>query len=173
MGLVWKMKAVSNSGPILHIREIDSLKVFKIFKAVYIPEEVYDEVSKNKPTKDAVKKLKNMEVLTLNSKYKDMAKMFSEEFYLDLGETEAIALAMQEKINLFVTDDLEARTIAKKYDIEVHGSVGILLRAFKEKVLTKQEAIKKVHALYEKSSLFITKDLINHIIKEIKKIKIK
>ena len=162
------MKAVSNTGPILHLLEIDLTKALKIFKSIYIPNEVYEELSK-KQLKDKLKKIKKIKVLKLNSKFKDTSKLFCEQNFIDLGEAEAISLALQEKIKLFLTDDLEARNIAKEYNLEAHGTIGILLRAFKEKVIDKKTAIKGVRELYEKSFLFITKDLVDYIINEINK----
>ena len=169
MGTSWKMKAVADSGPIIHLAEIDCLKALKIFKTIIIPEEVLNELSKKK--ENHLNKLKNIKSIQLQAEYKDNAKIFSEEYELHLGEAEAIALAIQEKINLFLTDDLEARTTAKEYHLEVHGTVGIILRAFKENVLTKEETIKKVNELHKNSSLFITKDLIDYIQREIHKVK--
>lgn len=159
------MNAISNTGPILHLLEIDMIKSLKIFKAVYIPDEVHEELRKNK-----IKLTKNIKVLKLHSKFKDIAQLLGGQYFIDLGEAEAISLAIQEKINLFLTDDLEARVVAKEYDLEVHGTVGILLMAFKKKIIDRKTTIRKVKGLYEKSSLFITKDLVNYIINEINKI---
>lgn len=164
MGLK-EMKAVSNTGPILHLIEIDLIKALKIFKVIYIPDEVYEELKKKKINK----LIKNIKVLKLNPKFKDTSKLFCEQHFIDLGESEAISLALQERIKLFLTDDLEARGVAREYNLEAHGTIGILLRAFKEKIINKKITIKKIRELYEKSSLFITKDLVNYIISEINK----
>src|SRR3989344_1558754 len=147
MGLK-EMKAVSNTGPILHLLEIDFIKALKIFKIIYIPNEVYEELSK-KQLKKPLNKIKNIKILKLNSRFKDTSKLFCEQYFIDLGEAEAVSLALQEKINLFLTDDLEARGVAKEYDLETHGTIGILLRAFKEKIINKEITIKKVKELYE------------------------
>jgi len=72
-----------------------------------------------------------------------------------------------EDISLFFTDDLDARFVALSLGLTVHGSVGILLRAFRKKMLTKEGVISKVRMLETQSSLFITRDLIIFIIKEI------
>ena len=89
-------------------------------------------------------------------------------YELDLGEVAAIALARQEGILLFLTDDLDARLVASSLGLTVHGSVGILLRAFRENILAKDEVISKVIMLETQSSLYITRDLINYVIREIK-----
>jgi len=76
-------------------------------------------------------------------------------------------LALQEKADYFLTDDLDARTVANVHGVEAHGTVGIILRAFREKIISKEKAIEKLNGLYAISSLFITKDLIDHIVKSI------
>ena len=66
---------------------------------------------------------------------------------------------------------MEARIVAKEYNLEVHGTVGIILRAFRERKIDKAMAIEKVRELKSKSSLFITQDLIEEIITSIKEFK--
>lgn len=160
--------AVSNTGPILHLHEIELIKSLNIFEGVYLPEEVNNELIKNKIY---ITKIKKIKVVKLEKSSKDKAKLFSEQYSLDLGEAESISLCFQNNVNLFLTDDLDARTVARNYNLEVHGTIGVILRAFKEDVIDKQEAVNKILELYTKSSLFITKDIVSYILSEIKKYK--
>lgn len=157
-------KAASNTGPLLHLKEIELLKTLHVFKELYIPEEVKNELKRNN-----VNIPSHIKVIALYPKSKDVSQILINEFSLDLGEAEAIALSLQEKIKYFLTDDLDARSAASNYNIEVHGTIGIILRAFREGIIDKKTSIEKIHELYTKSSLFITKDLINEIIRAINK----
>lgn len=155
-------KVVSNTGPILHLCEINLFKALNIFSNILIPHEVENELRKNKivfPSK--------IKVVALGSEFKDKAKIFVNQYDLDLGEAEAIALVLQEKADYFLTDDLDARQVAGNYNIEVHGTIGIILRSFREKVVSQEIAIERVMELKTKSSLFITQDLIDEVIKAI------
>jgi len=78
---------------------------------------------------------------------------------------------MQEKADYFLTDGLDARTVAVKYNLQVHGTIGIILRAFRERIIDKKTAIEKVNELYAKSSLFITKDLVDNVVRAIEEFK--
>ena len=98
-------------------------------------------------------------------------KIFANGYLLDLGEAQAIALCIQEKANYFLTDDLEARRVAKRFKLEVHGTIGIILRTFRKKILTKKEAVEKIRELQTKSSLFITSNLIERALSEIENFK--
>jgi len=55
-----------------------------------------------------------------------------------LGEAQAIAPALQLKADYFLTDDLDARTVSTIHSIEAHGTAGIILRAFREKIIDKK-----------------------------------
>ena len=154
--------AVSDTGPIIHLSEINLLNALKIFHNVYIPSEVKKELIKNK-----IKIPSFLRSLKLNGKFKEVSAILTNKFSLDLGESQAIALALQEKINYFLTDDLEAREIAKTYNLEARGTVGIISRSFRDKIIDKKTAIEKIKELHIKSSLFITKELVSEIIKTI------
>ncbi|MEK6915416.1 MAG: DUF3368 domain-containing protein [Nanoarchaeota archaeon] len=155
-------RVVSNTGPIIHLTEISLINSLNLFSIILTSKEVAEELSKHK-----ISIPKRIKIKELTSYSKDSTKLFMENYNLDIGESTAIALALQEKINCFITDDLDARNVAKNYYLEVHGTVGIILRAFREKIIDKKTAINKVNELYNKSSLFITKDLVNSVIKSI------
>jgi len=154
------LSAVSDSGPIIHLSEIDAAKAFNIFKELVIPNEVSRE------TKNF--RIPSIRIMQLNQKHKDITKFLAVSYNLDLGEAEAISLCMQENIKILFTDDLEARTIAKYYKLEVHGTIGILVKSFRAGIFTEKEVIAKLELLRIKSSLFLTKDLLNWSIKQIK-----
>jgi len=159
-------KAVSDTGPIIHLNEIDLIKVLDIFSRVVIPEEVERELKNSK-----ILISRNIKVIKLSPEFKDKIKVLTNQDNLDLGEAFAIVLAMQEKTDYFLTDDLDARNVAVKYNLEVHGTIGIILRAFREKIIDKNTAIQKVNELHTKSSLFITKDLVESVLRAIEEFK--
>jgi predicted nucleic acid-binding protein len=89
---------------------------------------------------------------------------------LDYPELEAIYLTKKLNVGILLTDDLDAREAAKSIGIEVHGSVGIITRAFKEKLLNLENTEKALIDLYEKSKLFISRKIIETAINEIKNV---
>ncbi|MBI2144954.1 hypothetical protein HYU18_01390 [Candidatus Woesearchaeota archaeon] len=153
--------AVADAGPLIHLSEISAVAAFDVFTEVRIPLEVERE------TRMRFNKIRNVKIRTLQASAKDLTKIVASRYGIDMGEAAAIALAVQEKITLFLTDDLSARDVAKIYDLEPHGTLGILLRAFREGFFSKEEALNKVRLLYEGSTLFVTKDLISWISKQI------
>ena len=160
-------KAVFDTGPFIHLNEIESLHVLKLFKSIVIVDEVFNELNKNAALHTKIKNLRNIKLLRLNPKNKDISGLMAGKYNINLAESSSISLAMQERADVFITDDLDARTTAKNLNMEVHGTVGVLVRAFREGFISKETAVIKIKELYEKSSLFITKDVVNWAIKEI------
>ena len=161
-------KAVFDTGPFIHLNEIDLLRILKLFKSIMVVDEVFNELNKNADLHTKIKNARNIKLLQLKPQSKDMSKLLVEKYNIGLAESSSISLSMQEKADVFITDDLEARTTAKNFGLEVHGTVGVIVRAFREGIIPKDMAISKIRELYEKSSLFITKDLADFAVKEIR-----
>ncbi len=68
---------------------------------------------------------------------------------------------------LHLHESLEARKVATAFGLEAHGTLGLLLRAFREGELNHQEALQATDTLFRTSSLFVTSDLLLWIKREI------
>jgi len=158
--------AVFDTGPIIHLEEIDGLFLLALFKEIGITSMVVEELNNSKKI---LNKYKNIKVEKLDSKHRSFSEYLIAKFNLDLGEATSIALCKQEKIKLFFTDDLEARDTADFLGFEAHGTLAIVLRAFREQLLSKKQATEIMHTLSNKSSLFLTNDLLRYAINEIEK----
>jgi len=71
---------------------------------------------------------------------------------VDAGEAEAIALASEKGCRL-ITDDKQARSVAKSLGVPVIGTVGVLVRAKQSGVIV---ALKPVLEDLERNSFFIS-----------------
>src|SRR3989344_2853024 len=87
--------------------------------------------------------------------------------FIHIGESTGIALCKQERIELFFTDDLDARDTARHLGFDAHGTIAVLVRAFREKILTKNETVDALDRLHKQSSLFVTKEIVYTVVKEI------
>ncbi|HUO10471.1 MAG TPA: DUF3368 domain-containing protein [Phycisphaerae bacterium] len=59
----------------------------------------------------------------------DAARVLELRKQLDVGEAEAVALAMELKADYLLVDELEGRAVARAMGIEVTGVIGVLGRA--------------------------------------------
>ncbi len=60
---------------------------------------------------------------------------------LGKGESESIALAMEQGDKLLVIDDLKARRVASQFNIQYTGSLGIILQAKESGVITEVKPV--------------------------------
>ena len=67
---------------------------------------------------------------------------------LDEGELEALTLCDRLKVRTFLTDDLDARDAGKQLGFEVHGSVGVIARAYREGLNDLERAKRALGDLY-------------------------
>lgn len=161
-------EGVFDAEPFIHLKEINKLNLTKLFKKILTTKEILEEC---KNILRELDKLKNIKSKELEPKNKDFAKYLLEKYDLDLGETTGIALCKQENIKLFFTDDLEAREVANMLGFEAHGTLAIILRSYKKNLLNIKEAESSIERLYNNSSLFFTKDLMDWTLKEIRNFK--
>jgi predicted nucleic acid-binding protein len=96
-----------------------------------------------------------VEVLPLESSFTEDALGWLQAGLLDLGESEALALASQIRADWFLTDDAAARMIAQQQGFEVHGSLGVVLWAAVEGHLD-QESAEEALAALSRSSLWLS-----------------
>lgn len=132
---------ISNSSPLILLAKINKLELLgKLYKKITIPYEVYNEVvikGKNERYSDAslIENYINeiIFVKNINSEYKkELEKL---KGILGSGESETIVLCLQEKAKLLLIDNLEPRKIAQLKGIKCRSTPGILLEAFKSKII--------------------------------------
>jgi predicted nucleic acid-binding protein len=66
----------------------------------------------------------------------DVPTKLISEARLDVGEAEALALAIKLKASAILLDEAAARTVAKELGIQVIGTLGLLQRAKQEGLVT-------------------------------------
>jgi len=154
-------RAVSDTGPILHLHEINKAQLLGLFSRVIISNIVKEELTKY----NIMTLSKNIEIAPIN---KDQTALISQKYSLELGESSVIWLCKSLNIPLLLTDDLDAREGAESLGIRPVGTIGIILRGYREKIISQEETILLLQNLHQNSSLFITSELISLAISELK-----
>lgn len=146
-------RIVCDTGPLLHLREAASLELLESTGAVSVPPAVYFELVNHDPfwenTKPEWVRLEEIEPDHLVHSLR-----WRQAGLLDIGEAEALALALQIRADWFLTDDAAARLIAQQQGFEVHGSLGVILWGARTGLLRRAEAEKSLESL-SSSSLWI------------------
>ena len=148
-------KAVLDTGPIIHLNQIQSLDLVNIFEEVLVTETVLEELAEYQiPGK--------LEEINYQKTAADQ-----KSYNLDPGESTALETARQENAVL-ITDDLEARKKAKELGIETHGSIGVIAVNQQKEKITLEQAKMKMRQLQKESTLFTTNQIIEQAIKKLK-----
>lgn len=151
-------KAVIDSGPIIHLSEIGYFDLLKIVEKIYTPKAVENEINvKNAPGKNELAEAEWIIIKDLSKKDKEKAQLISKGFGIEQTDSEAILLALNMDVKLIFSDDLNTREVAELHGLEVHGTAGILARAYREGLLGYEEVKNAVDKLYKESSLYISK----------------
>ena len=132
---------VSDSTALIVLFDLDRVELLEnLFEVVYITPTVFEEISVKYPV--ALPSFMRVE------KLKDDELFNSLRILLDLGESEAIALA-KEKNLLIIIDEKRGRKIARGLGLKVIGLLGVVYLNVKKGFLTKREAVSFVENAIE------------------------
>jgi predicted nucleic acid-binding protein len=130
---------VSNTGPLMHLSQAQSLDLLRLLGAIHTPPAVATEAARHisawAPAPPAW-----INITSLQPAHASQAQAWEKAGLLDWGEAEALALTRQLNADWFLTDDTAARVLAASLGIEVHGSLGIVLWAAATGHLNRSEA---------------------------------
>ncbi|WP_297453034.1 DUF3368 domain-containing protein [Persephonella sp.] len=127
-------KVVSNTTPILSFIKLNRLDILRnIYKEITIPEAVFKELEEGKH-KYYINIFKKDWIKISKASNKRLVKQFEE--ILDTGEAEAITLALELKADLLLMDEKIGRKIAEEQGLKISGTIGILLKAKEEGIIS-------------------------------------
>lgn len=162
-----KTSVVCDAGPIIHLDELDCLHLMEDFERVFVPDIIRKEVLayRRVPFEDSnVKWTGVTHQFPVEATLQTMYRIFS----LDAGEVAALAIMSKEPGLMFLTDDAAARLVAAKLGYNVHGTIGVLIRAIRRDLMKPQEVIDVLDQLPLKSSLYIKATLLEEAVSSIK-----
>lgn len=135
------MIVVSDTTPIISLIKADHLELLEqLFQEVLVPEAVYQELTSNTTFEQEAEKVKNCPFIRI-AKVDNLQSVtiFRKVTGLDAGESEAIVLADERHASLLLMDEHKGRSVAKQMSLAMTGTIGILLQAYDEKLLSKSE----------------------------------
>ena len=92
-------QASFDAGPLIHLSEVCQLSLLALVDEKIISKEVYKEYKKHG------KGDLEVEITSLTADAKEYSRYLMNEYHIDLGEAQAIALAKQEDTKYFFTDE--------------------------------------------------------------------
>lgn len=135
------MLVVSDTTPIISLVKIGKLDLLqKLFGRVMLPRAVYEELTINAKFEAEAVQIRACSFLLLKDiQNKESVKILRDVTGLDAGESEAIVLYDEQEADFLAIDERKGRTIASQLQIRKIGTIGILLQAYDEGLLNRDE----------------------------------
>ena len=126
---------VSDTTAITHLAKIGALNILhQLYPTIYIPEVVYSELTSHGSHISGAYEVKSFPwIKILQVENLTEVKLLNET--LDLGESEAIALAKEIKADVLIIDEKSGREQAESMGIKIVGVIGILLLAKRKNIV--------------------------------------
>ena len=159
------MKIVSNASPLIFLAKIGRLNLLNDYEIV-MPKQVYEEINKGAEAKEDAQKIKTLVDKSIIKVEEINILNEIEQHSLGKGEKAAISLSISRKIGIILLDERKARRIAKFYQLKPKGTIGILIDAWKNKKITKEELKESIKKLIEEG-FRINEELIIKLLNEI------
>jgi predicted nucleic acid-binding protein len=160
---------VCDAGPLIHLDEVSCLFLLNDFDQILVPKQVWDEVIHHRSTVFDNPRIRLQRVEVTISEDPTFQTLVS-TLTLDLGEQAALTLMQENPRSIFLTDDAAARFAGVTLGYQVHGTIGILIRAIRRQQKTPEQVLIILNELPFRSTLHIRPKLLQEIIKEVKQL---
>ena len=162
------MLIVSDATPIISLIKVDRLDLLEtMFQVVMIPQTVHDELTRNSRYSNEAAIVEQSSFLRVGTvKNLHSVAMLRQADKLDAGESEAIVLSKEQSANVLLMDERRGRQIAKRLGINITGTIGILLQAYDEELLSGTDVLECLERM-QKSNIRLSKALIEQVEKHV------
>ncbi|MFP4161891.1 MAG: hypothetical protein ACLFSK_07920 [Ectothiorhodospira sp.] len=149
------MRVVSNSSPLIFLGKLDVLSVLAdCFESVAVPDAVVEELQGQ----------------SLPGFIKPYTLSVGGQGFVEgalgrlhRGELAAMRLALEQRADLLLMDDLAARLKAGRLGVNVMGTLGVLLLANHRELLLREEVTDMIERLRHRHNLYLTEPLVQRI----------
>lgn len=160
--------AISNSSTLLNLAIIGRLSLLREFhEKIIVPPAVWQEVviegrgRAGAAEVEAAHRAGWIEIV--RPKDQELLKLLKRD--LDDGESEAIALAVQQNADIVFLDEADARQIALLYGLRKSGVVGVMVRAKQQGMLPSLKA--ELDRLRHEAGFWIAEELYQQALREV------
>jgi predicted nucleic acid-binding protein len=166
-------EAVSNAGPLMVLAKLHLLHLLaELYDQVRIPRSVYSETvaeGLRQGYADARTLYHFLERMGWQAKdiHVDGIPDHLRHAPLDIGERDALALALKLGNLTLLMDESIGRTYARQYGLAVCGSLGILIEAYRQKLLDSDRLRLALNEMAQRSDIWISPTLVERVLREV------
>ena len=170
---MFNMKVALDSCSIILLAKATVLETLAENYDLCITNTVYKEILEGKDKKfvDALlteRLVKERNIKIKKVKNSKLAKKLIEDFSLGIGESETLVLAISKQCEVISTDNKQGRKVAKIYNLNLVGSLDLIISLYKLKLIDKNKAISALKELKEFG--WFQDYLIEHALEEVKNV---
>ena len=162
--------AVVDADLFIHLSEIGSVALLGIFEVLHGPDTVWSETVGRGRVRPA--DLLGLSAIHRHALLSAEVSPFVQKHgfeTLQAGDIECLYLGQQLSVPTLLTDDLSVRKAAKRFLMTPVGSLGVIVRAHRRGHSPLVDAERHLIALYDVSSLFVTRALVDIAIEQLRR----
>lgn len=168
---------VSNAGPLIALAKINALNLLtELYGRIYTVESVYHEtvtegLKLGAPDAPRIQQFYEQGILETKPLEAQPLPLPSQPKRIHPAEYESIQLTFQLKANLLLLDDWDARQVAEanfqalKTKTVIKGTLGIIVTAYQEQIITLTQAIELLEAIKLRRDIWISARLCDQVIR--------
>ncbi len=167
-----------NAGPLIALGKLNRLDILaRLYREGQIPQAVYDEVvtqGARRGDSDAIVAhlfLEQCAGWTIVEVPRTMLIAYEPSVVLGPGETEVLALAQSLANPLVLLDDEAARTEARRLNIRVHGTLGVLVQAYHRKLFPLDQIELLIKEIANRPDIWISGKLCDSVLASLRESK--
>jgi len=162
--------AIADTGPPLHLCEINQESQIALFDLLIVSQFVCDELASHNVWERLKRLGLNLRVEMVAESQLAILRAVADSERLSNADLSVWFLARIYRNALILTDDLALRKVLENEGFLVVGSVGILFRAYTEGRSDKAELIQAIKKLFTESSLYLSEGLKRRVMKRLRAI---
>ncbi|MGB3191873.1 MAG: DUF3368 domain-containing protein, partial [Limnoraphis sp.] len=135
------MIVVSNTSPISNLAKVEQLNlIYQLYGRILIPCAVHEELLDRRAGDTVITAVRSALWIDIQS-VQNQRLVDDLKIRVNVGEAEAIALAIEVKADRLIIDERLGRQTARDFGVKITGVLGILLLAKRQKLINQVQPI--------------------------------
>ena len=143
------MIVVSDSTPLISLMKAGQLSVLEgLYREILVPDAVFRELTSNPKYAEEADLIRTSAFIkTVEVREEKAVDVLQRVTGLDRGESEAIIFADENKAHILLMDEEAGRRVARAMGLHIQGTIGVLLRAYDEALLSADQVMEALDRL--------------------------
>lgn len=156
---------VADAGPLIHLADLRSLDLLAGLGKILVPTVVWEETTRYQ--RISISDIPNAVIAESVAAPTTRLLTLASSLELGPGEIAAIALMGNVSATLLLCDDAAARLAAESLGYSVRGTIGLIVRAVRARLRSREQVVDLLHGLPHTCSLHISRAILDRAIAEV------